>query len=108
VRGDVNHRIVVKVQSRDCKMRARANGFFFYAQSVPLLIKVHDAISLWILHPVSEDRGARSALGGDTQLLGKSLAVEDVIAQYEGDAILADESTADYECLSQPFGSRLL
>ena len=51
---------------------------------------------------VGEDRGAARLLSSRRQVVGKFVAVEDVVAKNQGAVTVADEVTADDEGLGQP------
>src|SRR5947209_12964457 len=70
-------------------------------------IKLHHSIPLRVLHHIGKERGAVVAVPRAVELLLQALAVENVIAQNEGDVIVTDVVTTKNEGLGQAFGVRL-
>ena len=63
-----------------------------------------DAVAGGVLDGVGEDGGAGGLRGSAGEHLQEALAVEDVVAEDEGDGIVADEFAADDEGLGETFG----
>ena len=85
-------------------------GLFFHAQHLAVLVKFHDAETLGVLHIVAEHSAAALGLcigGGSLEDLGEAVAVEDVVAQDHGAAVVADELFAQNKGLCQTIGRGL-
>ena len=81
-------------------------GLFLDAEAVAVLVKFCHAVSLWIVHIVSED--ARLSFFGSLHTLfqqgRETCAIEDVVAQYQAHIVIADKLLADDESLCQSVG----
>ena len=75
-----------------------------------MLVELHDAVALGVAHVIAEDRGSGAPVppGNLLEPHGEPLAEEHVVAEDEGDTVVADESLADDEGLRQSLGARLL
>ena len=79
-------------------------------EAVAVLIKLCNAITLGVGHPIAEDCGFLVLLGCTYRLLehrGEVAVVEDVVAQHEAGAIVSDELLADGERLCESVGRGL-
>ena len=79
-------------------------GLFFHAQHLAVLVELHDAKALGVLHIVAEHGAAALVLGvGGSSLenFGEAVAIENIIAQDHGAAVVADELLAQDEGLCQ-------
>ena len=100
----LHHFLVVEVQAGDGVVGLGVCGLFFHAQHLAVLIKLHDAKALGVLHVIAEHGAAPLVFGvGSSGLedLGKTVAVEDIITQDHGTAVIADELLAQNKCLCQ-------
>src|SRR5207245_3521006 len=97
----------VYAQSCDSPRRSRLLRLFLEADGPAVAIELDDAVPLGIADPVCEHGAARGAPHGAAQIVGQAVAVEDVVAEREGDRIPADELSADEERLGQAIGARL-
>ena len=81
-------------------------GLFLHGQHAAVLVKLHDAEAFGVVDIVAEDGGqAVSGVGhGLAQHAGKTVAVEDVVAQDHGARLTGDEFLADQKRLGQPVG----
>src|SRR5690606_34542041 len=71
-------------------------------------IKGSNAVALRVLYIVGKDGGAAATLAGALQGLFDIAAVENVVAQQQTDAVLANEVLANKEGLRQTFRLLLL
>ena len=79
-------------------------GFFLHAQHLAVLVEFHDAKALGILHIVAKHRAAALILcigGSGLEDLGEAVAVENIIPQDHGAAVVANELFAQDEGLCQ-------
>ena len=79
-------------------------GFFLHAQHLAVLVKFHDAESLWVVHIIPENGGSFARLGIPNrrlQALVEAMPRKNVIAQHHRNRIAADERLADDERLRQ-------
>ena len=107
VLGYLHHAVGIEVEAHDGVVGLRMGGLLLDAQAVALLVELGHSVALGVVHPVAEDGGVVVLLGVDDGLLqhaGESAAVEDVVAQYQTDAVVADELLADDEGLCQTVG----
>ena len=82
-------------------------GLFLDGDGLAVLIKLHHAEALRILHIVAEHRGALLLLRRPAQMLAQAGAVEDVVAQNHGGPVVADELLAQNKGLGQSVRRRL-
>ena len=77
---------------------------FLHAEHLAVLVELHDAKALRVLHIVAEHGAAAFVFrigSGGLEDLGEAVAVEDVIAQDHGAAVVANELFAQNEGLCQ-------
>ena len=75
---------------------------------MPAAIELHDTVALGVVHRIGEDRCPALAGRCPLERFAKPLPEEDVVAEDQRDAILADEVPADQERLRKPAGRGLL
>ena len=83
----------------------------FDAKAVALCVKLSYAVALWVIDVIAEDSGLSFLINGLYALLQQlceACSVEDVVAEYETSAVIADKLLADGESLCQAAGIRLL
>ena len=86
-------------------------GLLLDGHGVELLVELHHAEALGVVHVVAEHGCAALALGaldGGAQVAPQAVAVEDVVAQHQRAAVAVDELLADDEGLRQSVGRGLL
>ena len=86
-------------------------GLLLDGHGVELLVELHHAEALGVVHVVAEHGGAALALGaldGGAQVAPQAVAVEDVVAQHQRAAVAAHELLADDEGLRQAVRAGLL
>ena len=105
--GDVEHRVVVEVEPGDRVGRRGLAGFSSSDKARPARVELDDAVALRILDAIGEDGGAALAHGRLPHVVGQAVAVEDVVAERQRHAVVADELAADDEGLREPAGMRL-
>src|SRR5579883_248790 len=105
-RSDVADVGVIKIESRDRPVGARRPGLLDYVDGAIVGVELHDTIGLRVGDPVGVDRGALppgAALGQRRQ----RIAVEEIVAQDQADALAADELFADQEHFGDAAGPGL-
>ena len=107
IAGNVEHLVVVEIEAGDGIVRLGGRRLFFEADGLARLVEFDHPITLGIVHVVGEDRGAAGLLSCRRQVVGKFVAVEDVVAENQGAVTTADEVTADDEGLGQAVRTRL-
>src|SRR5262245_35430998 len=105
--GDLEHRVVVEVETGHRVRGARRLRLLLEADRVPGAVELDDAVALGISHPVAEHGGARLSGGSAPQELREAVAVEDVVTEGQRYGVIADEGAADDERLGQALGARL-
>jgi len=102
VPGDGDDVVVVEVQARDGIAAAWFLGLFLDGQGAAGLVELHDAVPFGVMDAVSED-GCTALEFGEGPVEGIAPG-EDVVAQDEGDRVIADERGGDEEGLGDAFG----
>ncbi len=77
---------------------------FLHAEHLAVLVELHDAKALGVLHIVAEHGAAALVFrigSGGLEDLGEAVAVEDIIPQDHGAAVVANELLAQDEGLCQ-------
>jgi hypothetical protein len=83
---------------------AFAEGHFFDAQDVAVVVKGHNAVAVGVCDLVSEDDATFLQVGALLQDRVKPVAVKNVVPQDQTHGIRADELFAQDECLGQAIG----
>ncbi|OIQ75685.1 hypothetical protein GALL_426430 [mine drainage metagenome] len=105
--GDVEHLLVVEIQSGDGMAALRSGRFFFQAHGASLRIELDHAVALGVVHVIGEHGGAALPGVGLLHLMLEVVAPEQVVAQHQAARRVADEVAADDEGLGQPVGAGL-
>ena len=105
--GELDHAIVIKIEAGDSLARLRLNRLLLKAHGSAGVVELHHPVGLRLVDLVGEDRRPVLAVGGVLQQPAHPGAEEDIVAQHQGGALVADEVLADQERLRQPFGLRL-
>jgi len=108
VLGNLHDVAVVKIETDDGVVGLVLGRFLFQADGLSGFIEGYNAVTLRILHPVTEDEGTVGELARFFEHFGEAVAVEDVVAKDEADVILTDEIFADDEGLGKAAGAGLL
>ena len=104
-RGDVDHLVVVEIEAGHgpvatsalrASPRSRSRG--------RLRVELDDAVALGIGRRDRRRPWRRLAVAAPRSSLGQAVAVEDVVAEDQSDAVVADEVAADDEGLGQSRG----
>ena len=106
--GEVDHAVVVEIKAGYRPVGFGFARFFFDGAGFEVLVEFDDAEAFGIAHLVGEDGGAVAFGGGLAQGLGEGLAVEDVVAEHQADAVAADKFFADDKGLGKAVGAGLL
>ena len=87
-----------------------ARGLLLDGDGVVVLVELHDAEALRVVHAVAEDGGAArpGVPCGAAQVAREPVAVEDVVAEHERAGLAAAELSADDEGLGQAVRAGLL
>ena len=86
-------------------------GLLLDGHCVKVLVELHNAEALGVVHVIAEHGGVALALGllhGRPQVAGEAFPVEDVAAQHQRAGLAGDELLADDESLGEAVGRRLL
>ena len=108
--GHIHHLVRVEVEAHYGIIRLGSFGFLFDADGVAAPVKFHHAVAFGVVDAIAKDSGLALLFGRDHGIAehgAPSAAVEDVVAQNEAGAIVADKLLADDECLCQSVGRRL-
>ena len=100
----LHHFLVVEVQAGDGVVGLGMLGLFLHAEHLAVLVELHDAKALGVLHIVAEHGAAALVLcvgHGALEQLGEAVAVENVITQDHGAAVVANELLAQNKGLCQ-------
>ena len=110
VLGDIYHLVRVEVQAHDGVVALGLGRLLFDGEAVALLVELGHAVAFGVGDPVAEDGGLPlgSIRDGLLEHRDEAAAVEDVVAQHEAGAVVADEFFSDNEGLRQPVGTGLL
>ena len=105
--GDGDHVVVVEIEAGDRPVGTGAGGLLLDRGRPPGAVEGDDAVTPGVGNAMAEHRRPGPSGGGAAQLAGEAAAVEDVVAQGEGAAIVADEVAPDQEGLGQALGAGL-
>ena len=109
--GDFHHAVRIEIQAHNGIVRLRLLRLLLDAQAVALIVDFCHAIALGVVHVVAKHRRFPVLLCIDNALaqqLGEAHAVENVVAEHEAGAVVANELLADNERLCQTVGTGLL
>ena len=104
---DAQDAVVVEVNPRNGIVGTGPGRLFLQADHAAFFVEFSHAVPFRVLHPISENSRARFLSHGVAQQVQEAMAVEQVVAQTEGNGGRADEIPADDERLSQTLGPRL-
>src|SRR5205814_941264 len=107
-RGDLQHAVVVEIETHDGVARARALRLLLDSRCFSFCIECNDAIALGILDRIGKYSRAALPLRRLLEEIHESVAVEQVVAQHQRHGIAADEFSPDDERLSDAIGFELL
>ena len=99
--GPLHYLFVVEVQAGDCIIALGLFGFFLNGDSLAGVVQLHYAEPLRVVDVVAEHRRAVLLLHRLAELRGKPRAVENVVTQYHGSTIIADELLTQNKRLRQ-------
>ena len=108
--GYVNDLVGIEIQAHHSIVALRLLGFLLYADAVALFIELGHAVTLGVGDPIAKHSGFVFFFGSTYCILkhlGETIAVEDVVAQNETSAVVADELLTDDEGLGQTIGGGL-
>ena len=107
VLGNLNHAVGVEIKTYHGVVRLGVLGLLLNAQAVTLGIKLSHTVALGVVHVVTEHGSLIALLGILNTLLQqacKARTVEDVIAQHQAGAVVANKLLAYDKCLCQSIG----
>ena len=104
---DVADLLVIEVQARDGVAALGHLGLFLDAERAAVVIEVHHAVALRIVHVVGEDAGTFGAGRRTVEQVLQVVAVEDIVAQHQRARGAADKLAAEDERLRQAVRARL-
>ena len=107
---DVHHLVGVEIEADDGVVALRLRRLLLDRKAVAVRVELRHAVALRVIDLVAEDRGLAVLRGGADRLLEERRqagAVEDVVAQHQADAVVADELLADEERLREAVGRGL-
>src|SRR4029079_10425727 len=99
-----DHAVVIEVKAGYGVARFRLLRLFFDAERAAAVVELDDAVALGIFHRVGEYRCALLAGARAVDERHEFVAEEDVVAQNEGGAPVADEIAPDEEGLRDAGG----
>ena len=102
--GYFHHGVIIKVQAHHSVVRPRDLRLFLDAERMACGVEFHHAVALRIRDLVGENDAALRILAVG-ELAAE--AVEDIIAEHECDAVIANEILANQEGLCESLRSRL-
>jgi hypothetical protein len=105
VSADINDLVVVHIEAGNSVVGFGLGRFFFDGKNVLVGIEFHDAVTLGVGNPVAKDGSTAFVVHGGTE--GGELAVEEIIAEDQGDRIVSDKGSANDEGLGDAFGAGL-
>ena len=105
--GNLDHIVVVEIETGDGVVRLRLGRFLLNRDRLPLLVELHHAVALRILHVIAKYRGSARLAGRLLQRLAQTVAVEDVVAEDQTDRVVTNKRLANQKCLRQPIRTRL-
>ena len=104
--GDLHDVVVVEVQPGHRVAAPWVLGLLLDRSDRAVLVELHDAVGAGVAHVVREDV-ATADIDEPREGSAEPGAVEDVVAEHQGDGVVADEVRADDEGLGQALGPRL-
>src|SRR5450830_106884 len=105
--GNLDDLIIVKIQTSHRIVTLRCERLFFQAGGLAVGIEIDDAIALRVLHMIGKHGGAGLMRRRLLQLKLQIMAIENIIAKYEGTRAIANKFLADNKCLRQAIGAFL-
>ena len=83
-------------------------GFFFNAHDSVASIELDNPIAFRVGDAIAKYDGAALVPGSTVQQFGETVAVKDVISEYQCDIVSTDVIRTDDQSLGEAFGTRLL
>ena len=102
--GEIDHTFVVEVQACHRIMRFRLGRLLFDRDGLLVLVKLNYAVTFRIVHIIAEYTCALAGLRlayRTAQRGAQTIAVEDVVSQYQRARFAVDELFTQKECLRQ-------
>src|SRR3954469_4085107 len=100
--------VVVEIEAGHGEIALRLLRLLLDREQAAALANLGHPVALWVVDPVTEQRASVERLGFPLEQRSEAVTVEDVVAQHESDAFVADECLADEERLGKPIRSGLL
>ena len=108
--GVLHHPVIVEIQTCDAVIALGMLRLLFDGNGLSVVVKLHNAEPLRIVHVIAEHSGALSGvriLHCRFQPFLQTVSGENVVAQHHGHRVIADEIRADDEGLCQSVGTGL-
>ena len=96
--------VVVEIESRYSVVRLRMLGLFDYRYRHAVVVEFDNAEALRILDIVAENSRSVLLLRCLSEQMTEAVAVEQIVAEHHGNAVVADEVLADYKSLGESLG----
>ena len=109
--GYIHHLIRIEIKPYHRIVGFRLSWFFLYGETITVYVKLSHAVTLRIIHPVTEHRCFLFLFCRVyclTQQGGKTVPVKNVVTQHKADGIVPDELFPDKEGLCQSVRRGLL
>lgn len=108
--GALGHVARVEIEAGDGVARLGALRLLLDGDRAAVLVELHDAEALWVVHVVAEDGGEPlpRVRDGAAEVPAEAVAEEDVVAEHEGTGLARDEVLADDEGLGEAVRRGLL
>lgn len=103
VASELNNAVVIKIQAGDRIVRLWLLRFFLDTDRFAAFAELHHAIVLRILNAIGKHRRTAFARDRACQQMSQIGAVENVVAKDQCNIVVANEFTADDECLGKTF-----
>src|ERR1700730_5513047 len=105
--GDIQHLVVVEIQTGDGVRRFRPGRLLLETYRPAAGVELDDTVALRIPNLVPEHRCTMLAGRGAAQIIGEMRAIKNVVAKRERHPVAAYKLTADDECLREALGQGL-
>src|SRR5215471_7350153 len=106
--GAIGGSIIVEVEAGYGPPRGRPPGLFDDRYQPAIGRELDHPVGFRVPYLIAEYGGAWTRARRALQHCGKAVAVKQVVAQYQRDAVSGNEAAPNDQRLSQPFGSGLL
>src|ERR1700722_5873663 len=98
---NTQHVVVIEIETRDGDVGFGVGRLFFNRNSPPRVVEFDDAILLRRGDRVAEHGSASWSRGRARKLVGKSVAVKNIIAEHQCNTVRTDEVGAEHERIGE-------